>query len=277
MPLLSVVGEEAWLWLGGSWLIAVLWTNLAWLFSPWADAEKPPGPSTSLPETIVFRVVNWPSAPTLFQALRFIYFVGLPFAALLWGRDAVVARHLGLKSLILPSEPARALEGSLSTNWSSWINDLGWAAVVGLGSLALLLLAGLTYHRALRDLTRQDPDVKTPGWHTLRETVYEEIHWAFYRNAPIAMLGAYEGTWVGLALVGLEAGLNPMWRDALRIPGRAWSRLSQGALAVVSAVVFLRTQNLWLALLLHWSIAATLEAAYGGNLPMPSSTTPPRD
>ncbi len=275
MPLFDTPVDEAWFWLGCSWLLAVIWTNLTWLFSPWTDREDAPSPSASLAESIVFRLTNWRFASPLLQGFRLLYFVGLPFAALFWGRDAVIAQYLGLQGVATPAEAAMTGSDSLVANWSDWLSDLGWGAVLGGGSLGLLLLAAVTYRRALQGTESSVQHVKTPIWSTLREGLYQEIHWAFYRNAPIVAFGMYWGTWGGLALVGLEAVLNPMWRADLGQPARAWSRLSGGALAVISAITFLHTQNLWLTLLLHWGISRTLEAARARPLRSPRGTHPP--
>jgi len=90
------------------------------------------------------------------------------------------------------------------------------------------------------------------------------VHWAFYRSAPIFILAQaqiagneYWGVWIGLALVALEAALNPAWREGLADPERAPARLVRGALAVVSSVMFIQTTdgNLLLSLLLHFCVS----------------------
>jgi membrane protease YdiL (CAAX protease family) len=108
------------------------------------------------------------------------------------------------------------------------------------------------------------------GWETLREALYHEVHWAFYRNAPIVALGLYWGTWAGLMLAAFEALANPAWRKGLGAPERAAALLLRAALAVISSLLFLRTQNLWLAILLHWGVTSVLRSLY----PAPSRLTP---
>ncbi len=270
MTLLDETTGEAWLWVGGSLLLGILWTNLSWLFSPWVEADRSPEPSRSLAETVIYRVGTWRFAPSLFEALRFLYYVGLPSAALFWGRDAVVGRLLGLKRLTLPAQTGAGGSGSLNANWTTWVHDLGWAAILGLGSTGLLVLAAVTYRRGLQTVTVFGRDGDVRGWKAAREAVYNEIHWTFYRNAPIVALGLYWGTWVGLALVAVEAIANPAWRNDVQEPGRAWPRLSRAALAVVSCLLFLQTQNLWLALLLHWSISWLLEVMQGAPSSAPA-------
>jgi hypothetical protein len=268
MPLSTTVASEAWFWLGGSLLAAMLWTNLAWLFSPWVDAEASRETPASLAESIVSRVGNWRFAPTLFQGLRLLYYIGIPSAALFWGHDAVVSRVLGLKRLALPTPGSAPLDA----NWAAWAHDLGWAAVLGLGSGGLILLAALVHRQALSKVDNIRQGHKAPAWEIAREAFYHEAHWAFYRNAPVVALGSYWGTWTGLALVALEALVNPTWREGLREPSQAWSQLSRGALLVVSSLIYLQTQNLWLALLLHWAISWTLEVVYAAPAPAPSDS-----
>ena len=268
MPPLTATTSEAWFWLGGSLLLAVLWTNLSRLFSPWAQAGRSSETSKSLAERIVFRVATWHFAPFLFQALRFLYYLGLPAAALFWGGDAVVGRFLGLKRLALPAQTGTGGGALPSASWSNWAHDLAWSAVVGLGSTGLLVLAAITYRRSLQAVTSLGRGKGIQGWKAAREAAYHEVHWAFYRNAPIVALGLYWGTWAGLGLAAVEAIANPAWRKDVQEPERAWPRLSRAALALVSSVLFLQTQNLWLALLSHWAISWLLGAVQGG----PSST-----
>jgi len=271
MPFFNTVIREAHVWLAGSVVVAVLWTNLAWLFSPWAETDPYSERSASLPERIVSRVANWRFSPLAYQGLRLVYYVGLPAAALFWGRDAVVARFLGLQRLPLPGIGGTAESAaSTSADWSAWANDLGWAVLLGTGATGLLLLARFTYRQAL---PRTDSDIgegRPSGPTAAREALYRELHWAFYRNAPMVVSGTYWGTWLGLVLVALEALSDPAWRRGLRESSQAWPLLAQAALAVVSSVLFLRTQNLWLALVVHWGISWALEA----RPPAPSPTSP---
>jgi hypothetical protein len=169
------------------------------------------------------------------------------------------------------------MSASLSGNWSDWAHDLGRAGVLGLTAGGLLVLAMLTHRRALSNADGSNQNNKARSGRRAREAVYHEVHWAFYRNAPIVALGPYWGTWTGLALVALEALVNPMWREGLREPGQAWARLSRGALAVLSGLLYLGTQNLWLALLLHWGISWTLEAVYTAPSPIARDAVVPRE
>ena len=266
MPLLDGGMRDAWLWLGASVAVAILWSNLSWLFAPWAERSEKGPTSGSLAETIVSRMANWRFASSVFQVLRGLYFLGLPAAALFWGRDAVIGRFLGLKPLVLPNQIEGGQDALLSAAWSAWAYDLGSAATIGVGAGLLLFLAALARRRALTGMGSDRTGPSRSPLLNARETLYHEAHWAFYRNAPIVALGPYWGPWTGLALAGIEALLNPHWRTSLNSPGSAWQAMSQAALAVVSTLLFLQTQNVWLALLAHWGIACALGTVYSSTL-----------
>ena len=248
MPGPTVTWSEGWLWLGGSLLLAILWASLAWFF-------RQPRPG-AVGEAIT-RLVTWRFSPWLLQLLRLLYYIGVPFAALLWGHDAVVGRLLGLQPLDIHVAGGPEVAATLAANWSDWAHDVGWAVALGLGAWGVLALGWWAYRRALAvaGAAGLAAGAQNSGWVFLREAAYHEIHWAFCRNAPILAVGTYWGAWAGLALVALEAALNPAWRAGLADPQQAPGQLMRMALAVASSVLFLLTRNLWLALLLHWGVS----------------------
>jgi hypothetical protein len=253
VPEPAVTWNEGWLWLGGSLLLAALWANLAWFF-------RQPRPGTV--GEFVTRLGAWHFSPWLLQLLRLLYYIGIPFAALLWGHDVVVGRLLGLQPFDVPVSGAQAASPSIAANWFDWAHDVAWAAAVGCGAWVLLVLGWWAYRRAMVAAGGVEPVTgsNSSGWVLLREAAYHEAHWAFYRNAPILTAGLYWGVWMGLALVALEAVLNPAWLRGLADPQRTPGQLVRGALAVVSGVLFLLTENLWLALAIHWGVAWGLTA-----------------
>lgn len=267
MPELTSAWSEGWLWLGGSLLLAVLWANLAWFFRR---------PRSGAPGEFVTRLVAWRFSPWLLQVFRLLYYLGLPFAALLWGRDAVVSRLLGLQVIRLRVSGAKATNAYVAANWLDWAADVGWAAAVGIGTWGLLALGWWFYRRAV--VAADDQDVTSgadTGWVFLRESAYHEVHWAFYRNAPILTVGAYWGVWMGLGLVAVEAALNPAWRRDLANPQRTPGRLVRAALAVISSALFWLTENLWLALALHWGVSWGLDVL-ARTLPLSPDRRPDR-
>ena len=229
---LDVTWGEGWLWLGGSLLVAFFWANLAWFFRT---------PRSGTIGESVTQLISWPLFPWLLQFLRLLYYLGVPLAALLWGHDAIVENVLGLKQF----------------TWPIWPQDVGWAAALGFGTWALLTLGWWVYRRALTAVgeTSMTVGVNSSGWVLLREAAYHQVHWAFYRNAPALTMGAYWGAWIGLVLAALEAALNPAWREAFTDPRRAPAQLMRGALAIFSVMLFLQTQNSWLALAVDWGVS----------------------
>jgi len=243
----------AWLWLGGSLFLAVLWANLAWFF-------RRPRPG-ALGE-LVTRLIAWRFSPWLLQLLRLLYYVGVPYAALLWSHDAIIEDLLGLGA----------------ATWLEWARDVGWAITLGIGAFTLLASGWWAYRRALVAAGEGNTvaGANSSGWVLLREAAYHEVHWAFYRNAPIVVWknytgDVYGGVWAGLMLVALEAVLNPAWRNKLTNPQKAPAQLMRGALAVVSSALFLLTGdgNLWLALALHWGVSWSLTMLVQ-TLPLPT-------
>jgi hypothetical protein len=244
---------QRWIWLLGSFLLAVAAAQITF------RARRLPVPPNWLSDLLV-----WPYTPALILILRILFYVGIPLAALDWGRDVIVPRWMGLQPLLafrgLLEAPASANE--LAENWANWVWDAGWA--VGLGSGAGVLLA-VGWWSVARKAWLNGPLTAARGslGRTLLEAVLHEVHWAFYRNVPIVALALtrpdaealYWGTWAGLALIGLEAVLNPYWWAALFSPQNAPMAFVRAGLAALSAVLFLKTQNLWLAILVHWGVS----------------------
>ncbi len=256
MPGLPIAWDESWLWLGGSLFAAILWANLAWVF-------RSPRPGSI--GKFVARLSSYRFSPWLFQFLRLLYYVGVPFAALTW-RSVLVGRYLGLSS-------------GMPSAWTNWARDVGWAAALGAGAWVLLALGRWAYRRALAPVGEGGAvaGAVAPGWAFLFEAVCHEVHWAFYRSVPIVALGGdtYWGAWVGLGLVALEAALNPAWRQGLLDPKKAPAQLMRAALAVVSSTLFVLTGdgNLWLALALHWGVSWGLAVLVRAISPLPARTT----
>jgi hypothetical protein len=179
------------------------------------------------------------SSPWLKQGGRFLFFLGIPYLALGgWPRHP----FRGLLSL-----EDMGLVG-LNESWpvTRWLEAVGTG--LGLGFVALLALI-LIWTSAVRRLHF----APIPWWEILVDGLYLEVHWAFYRGA-LAVLGddVYAGSFAALALVLVEWGLSPFWRQGWRRPLLAAERWLRTALALIIAVVFLLTRNLWICLVVHW-------------------------
>jgi len=185
-------------------------------------------------------VKRWPHRHWLLEAVRFLYYIGIPYAALL--RGVVLPRLMGLTHL-------------------DWVKGIGLGTVLGGGAFLLLALICRWYVRAVAALplsARERWEVSlgdgsTNGWILLREVIYLQTHWAFYRSAAILFLdNQYAGVFLGFLLVTLEWSINPAWRTDLGLPWRSVNTLLRWSLALVAAIIFFFTRNLWLLVPIHW-------------------------
>lgn len=241
--------QERWLWLAGSLGIAFIVSWAGWL------ARRPRDPQWSWWE----RWHHWRGRLWLSQSARLLYAIGIPAAALFW-RGALTERGLGLQPWLWSDA---ASPGAFQSNWESLMRDLGWALSIMAGTGALLALG----RRATRHSSGKALPLRRDFGIALREALYHQVHWAFYREPFVLVWGIGNGTWLGLLPVMLEAALNPARWAELRSPQRGRDLLVRAALAVASILLYIRTQNLWLALLvdvsLGWAAGLATESEGG--------------
>jgi hypothetical protein len=177
--------------------------------------------------------IHWTRAAWLPRALRAIarwaYYLLLPYGTLVAGWNNV--RALGLWNL-------------------DWLARAPLALGLTIGSAIVFFWVWRPYART------EHPDAtESSGWGAARhliETVYEQAHWAFYRSGPILWLNDfYWGSCLGLALAFAEGWSNPRVRESVRDITRADTPLWTGGIAIVSAVLFIFTQNAWYCLAAH--------------------------
>ncbi len=252
---------ERWLWLAISLILALFAIAIRWI------AERP---ESRFREA----VATWERDPRIVWAvhtLRLLYAVGLP-AFVLLGRGALTERGLGLVPLPLGwhDDPARA-----QALWLTWTRGIGrTCALMAVGWL-IFRAAGHTLRRAAGVTFTVRHDLPA----ALREAVYHQVHWAFYRE-PFALLwGTARGAWLGLIPVTLEAALNPKRWEELRSPHRNRDLLVRVGLAVLGVLLYIQTQNLWLAILadtlLSWAVGSTLtRESTTARSTAPTSPTP---
>lgn len=230
---------ERWVWLNVSLVIALLASALRWFL------ERPHLQRHFRPNAIpaLHRAV-W-DIPWIIHPLRLLYAVGVPALALLW-RGVLTPSGLGLKPFFWAADQTLS---TLYGSWDSWVRDLGWTCVFSGGFWVLIALADRTARRLSPPReTRHSLSV------ALREAVYHQAHWAFYREPFVLLLGIGMGAWVGLLPVAGEALLNPArWTD-LQSPTHGRDLLIRMGLAVLSAMLFIQTQNIWLMLLADASL-----------------------
>ncbi len=236
--------QQRWLWLAASVATALLFASLQWLLrqpgerlSPWVERGR-----------------QWPGAPWLWQMARLSYAVGIPALALFW-QGALTERGLGLQPVLWISDSLSP--ALIQANWVDWVRDVGWAAGIGGGGWLLVIVGQHLVQRATGEGARY---LHQPG-RALREAVYHQVHWAFYREPFVLLWGVSWGAWAGLGLVALEAALNPVRWEDWRFFGRGRDLLVRAVLAVVSLLLYLQTQNLWLAILTDWALGWALGSA----------------
>jgi len=218
------------LWVLGSILTYALASNALWF------AKEP-------------RLLTARFGPALLHAGRFLYYLGVPYLVLGgWPlqpyRGLLAPANLGLVGF------------DASWTLSRWLEAAGTGVSVGLLALGFVAVAWLNANR--RGGTTRLGFSATPAWTLLVDGLYLQVHWAFYRGALAVLFDDLTvGVFWGLALVYLEWLSSPFWRQAWRQDwraGGAWLLMVQ---ALVSALLFLLTQNLWVCLAVHWALSLT--------------------
>ena len=235
-PLLNLIDYkvELALWVGLSIGLYALGADIAWHY-------RRPRPGRMGHWVGVVR--GWPYCHWLLEAIRLLYYIGIPYAALL--RGVALPRLMGLTDL-------------------DWFKGIGLGTVLGGGTLLLLALIWWWHARAVAALPpsareRQGTSLgfagSTNGWSLLREVIYLETHWAFYRSATILLLDDYyAGIFLGFLLVTLEWSMNPAWRKDWGLSWRSVDILVRWSMAFATAIIFLFIRNLWVLVPIHWGI-----------------------
>ncbi len=228
------------LWVLGSILLYGLTVNVV---------QRLPRTSSSRLGRYMAALEGWPYGPWLAQALRFVYYLGIPYLALTRGI----------------TNPA--LMGMWGRGWfqPDWYGEPAFGFALGLGALLimvwgwrrfLLITAGLDQSNPRQPYASQRRALAAPwGWGLIvLDVLYLEMHWAFYRSAGIRSLGDYYGVFAGFLLVIAEWGLNPRIRRELGIPRRDAETVTTMAIAFAITIVYYFTANVWLTMLVHLAI-----------------------
>ncbi|MCL4504426.1 MAG: hypothetical protein M1434_14485 [Chloroflexi bacterium] len=172
------------------------------------------------------------------ETLLFLFMVGIPFVALISGATGVDLMALGT-DLANPDHVA-------GFTFANWVRGFGVVVVAVTGIVLLLRIIGKTSPRGKPWAT---------GAQAIRDAVYNEAHWVFYRNAPALLLNdPYWGVVIGTAAVLIEWFAHPLgggWLHSIESRQRLVLRL---ACLLCSAFLYLATQNLWLMILADLSI-----------------------
>lgn len=218
-------------------LLPVIWTLASMVIFVLVALAVPPARAAQLRITAGGRMVE--------PAARLIYYIGLPYAALLTNSLALI--DLGL---------AGNSGGVLGWSGTDWLNALGSWLVVGFMALAPIGLAA-------RQLARQGRllgvDVR-PAGAIIVDSVYSEVHWAFYRAAPLILLNdAYLAALIGVGLVAVEQAVTLAHSGLGREAEDRQSWLGQLLLLAMSSTLFVLTRNTWLIIALHVIVELALK------------------
>ncbi|TAH49637.1 MAG: hypothetical protein EYC68_17140 [Chloroflexota bacterium] len=192
-------------------------------------------PNSSLNQQLT-RAAAQPVIRALFEIVRLLYYIGIPFAALYFGW--IDLRAFGLVI-------------------SDWAEGVRWAIVIFLAAWLLLMVVWLPYLRATADVYAT-PATQFSFPRRLVELIYMQAHWAFYRAAAIVFLTSsipdayYWGAVVGLGLTAIEALASPRIRERLTRIGEADGIVWNAGQAVINALGFVVTRNLYLLILIHF-------------------------
>jgi hypothetical protein len=179
---------------------------------------------------------------------RGLYLLGIPVLAVALRVPGLSAPVLGLPAPGVLDQPRDVLLQAIGRG-SLW--SLGLAAAVG----AAVVAGDLWYRRSMARPARLTRGRLTPaGLGVLAlGALCLEAHWAFFR-AGLLSLGLQNQTlavYLALALLGLEAWINPATRAALGDPEALAPRTRTAALAILSGSVFLATGSSLASLLAH--------------------------
>ncbi len=167
-----------------------------------------------------------------------LYFLGIPALALV--RGTILPRFMGFTHL-------------------DWIGSAGPSIRAAL-FFALLLLA-------IRFI-RGRAEARNPGVSSvpdnLKQALYFQMHWAFYRAFAIPLLGLQAGVLAGWAISLVEGVLFSLGErlkgasfgsEALWTPAAHSALFRLGFAAVATGVVFLFSRNFFYCLALHWLLS----------------------
>jgi hypothetical protein len=242
-----IMGSNAWYWiLPGSPATSLSWvalsliaymlaTNLTWTIR-WILYDRQ--------GQLIALMQSW-WLDGLVQGIRLFYYVIIPYIAVRWG--VLNLRNVGLAWILDPVALRQV--------------------VIGAGGLTILLMLtwahyacsqrGLSHPTGESWLTSNFAQNLPLGWAViLREAIFAQAHWAFYRGGFTLLLQNIElGSWLALVVILLEGYLNPWLRHDLKQVGRAEPILLRAQFAVVSTALILIGGSTWLNLGWHAALA----------------------
>jgi hypothetical protein len=200
------------------------------------------------------------------SVLRFVYYIGLPYIALILG--AVPGRYLGLVGPGQVQEIPSGLDSGilaqirdyLSLVMLNWLPDVG--TVVALGVVTLLFLSvtwlGYAYLKGNVISGSGVGPSSLRGDYSLGVTrvIYQAVHWSFYRSAVWLLTDdLYLGVFGGIILVVGEWMLDAGWVHRVRYAHAREVLLIDASVLVATSLIFFFAPNLWLLIPVHWLLA----------------------
>ncbi|PJF47917.1 MAG: hypothetical protein CUN48_06090 [Candidatus Thermofonsia Clade 3 bacterium] len=189
------------------------------------------------------------------EVVRFSYYIGLPFGALITG--ALSVDLLGLGAIAV--EDASTLAGFTLRDW------MRGSIAAGLATGFVLVVLWLARRSA--DLPPALFDAQPSALLIVREAAYAEAHWAFYR-APFVLLfqDAYWGATAGFALVAVEWVLARRLRHTPPHANRPHA-LAATCCMLTSGLLYVTARNLWLMIVAHAAIRRVGERLFTQTAP----------
>ena len=196
------------------------------------------------------------------QALRLLYFLGLPYAALLAGHLSTI--DLGLTG------PGGSLLG-----WTpaEWLSSLSTAITLAIITFVPIAWASLQLAHAQRPLAAE---TRSAGG-LIVDAVYAEVHWAFYRSAPLILFAnVYAAALFGAFLIAVE-WLVVIIRNGLGQSAERQVWLRRVLWLALSTTLFILTSNFWVIVGSHLVLELLLKVWLDRLVPHPIVPVTPID
>jgi len=232
------------------WAVAILLLSIGLSAVPAWLERKPASNKT-------WRIIE---EPWLGQAARIFYFVGLPYLAIILG--ILTPRMLGLKGLenvgLIDGENlAAGLQTVLVLMLLEWLVDSSATFIAGL--VALVILGGLCLSLARSGIT-----LETGYRAIVVDTVYQAMHWAFYRAVIWLLSGdLYLAVVLGVGLVLAEwllvTWIRQIWTDRQQVI------LTNSLILILTAAIFYYSPNLWLLWPFHLAMVGLVRNSAVGK------------
>lgn len=180
------------------------------------------------------------------QFFRLLYYLGVP-SAVLW-RGGLVSQ-MGIPTTYAGQNAPMLAMHLLGLDQARDMLLVGKGLVLGTGALCLLVAVWIWYARTEPGVSAQDRQM--PWWIAMREAVFMQFHWAFYRGfvatlTPDRTVVAF----ASVALVAFSWLWSPQRRHDLFTP-RGYLVVQDWMCALFTAFVSLTIQALWLLILMH--------------------------